>query len=317
MRPDGLPDDVRDLLTARSALDPALDVLSRVPADAGLLLVGSYAGGVAHSRSDVDFVVLLEDTDELDLRHPLRPRERRSTYSRDVLLDVGEIALHLEVVRDGAREALRGPARDMEASALGRDAAIPLLQLLEVRFLIRLRDGVVLGGASRVEEWRADLRVASLPDVLIAINLEAAGHHLENAYRRVVEEQDDLTGTILVRLAAEGIVEAALVACGVLTIDLKQAPRRAAALRADGVALPSVLLDLERVLVPEPARSGRPYLELVHGHLRDLYTFIVDHRDNVATVAPVDRLARRSDARLDWTFAGAGVATDAGVGGRG
>lgn len=299
MAADGLTEEVRDLLHARSAYAGACDVLELVPPGAGLLLVGSYAAGVAHSRSDLDFVLLLEDDEVFEPPAALVAAERRSTFSRDVLVDLGGIALHFEVVHASALTALRGPARDMEAAGRG---TIPLLQLLEVRFLIRLRDGAEVRGAERIRAWRDDLGVAALPDFLVAINLEAAAHHLENAFRRVVEEDDDLTGLILTRLAVEAIVEAALAACGVLTIDLKQVPRRAAALHAEGRAVPDVLLHLPDVLVPHPDLAGQPYLELVHGYLRDLYAFIVRHRQRAAATAPLHRLAERDDARLDWTF---------------
>lgn len=147
----------------------------------GVLLVGSVAEGYQTPSSDIDllFITYAE-------RDSLRSSEQMviwSGRSSETLTYADGIEINTEVIcRDDY--ALLADQLDQVggAAAMGSDLTkLPMLDKYALRFLHRLRTGIVLFGSDVAEEFRADFHVGSLPLYLSVRNLVLAREALEDA----------------------------------------------------------------------------------------------------------------------------------------
>jgi len=274
-----LPAPVRARLEAAriSAADlaPALGW----PDEDAVLLAGSTASELATAASDLDFLVLREADEPIELLAASRGLPagafQASSLIDRILTLVHGVEIDVWVVSAPRLARLAG----VLAASIGEDGTIhslPGLQYLEQKLLCRLHEAIVLQGAATVERWWERLRVAHLPVFLTASLLVEAWSYLEDAVsiaqpRPAGGLGSPLGGFLAARAAAERLVHAAFTAAGVIGWDLRYAELNRRRLQREGGVPPAVLADLEPLLFPAPPAgereaAAREYADLVLDH---------------------------------------------------
>jgi hypothetical protein len=156
-----------------------------------------------------------------------------------------------------------GRLRDLAALASGMamvgdprtpDLSLPVLDMLEIRLLARLRGGQVLHGADTVDLWRERLALSWLPAFHCATTYLAGVHF----HRKAVTAHRDgmpVDAAVLVRLTVEHLLIAALAADGRVLHEVKNLGRTVAAGLRTWSPPPRVLAEAADLLcgAPRPA----------------------------------------------------------------
>ena len=306
-----LPASVRLALERRNFPLELFETLLRLPPEVGVLLVGSHAEGIATAVSDLDVLVLLEGDEELPppgAGASLVPVAASSTVVERYLLLAHDLELDVEVVRDtriAGVETMTGEFALVAGGEVPATRGLPTLQTLELRVLSRLRTGIPLGGAERVESWRRRLHLDLLPHFVAAVAFVRALSYAEDAYSIDDTGEGDaarLSAAIAARGGAEAVVAAALATHGVVASwDLKAAPRHVARLRREGVELAPVLLELEELLFPAGGELGRRRIDSVYESAVRLFEHLRDKGSMPGVVAYL-RTYGRDRWQLDLSF---------------
>ncbi|NEN79551.1 hypothetical protein [Nocardioides zeae] len=147
----------------------------------GTLLVGSVAEGYQTASSDID-ILFVSYTSRVNLRsggHLVIS----SGQSSETLTYASGVEINTEVVCWEDYSSLADKL-DQVAGATARGGGLtklPMLDKYTLRYLHRLRTGLVLDGADVVDQFRADFHVGSLPLYLSVKNLVLAREALEDA----------------------------------------------------------------------------------------------------------------------------------------
>jgi len=219
-----LPPPARALLDRAGVTDAQLEPLLRWEGD-GLVLVGSAAEGFLTPESDLDFLVLREESEPLEdvlARRGLgEDAGQRSTLVDRLLALVGGVEIDVWILaRDRFAPLEETLARSVDAD--GRIRSLPGLQYLEQKALARLHGAVPLEGEEVLARWRAALRVDRLPALVAAQMLVDALSYLEDA-AALLALGEELGSSIATRAAGERLVQGALAAHGVVGWDLRYA----------------------------------------------------------------------------------------------
>jgi predicted nucleotidyltransferase len=242
-----LPPPARVLLERAGVTDAELEPLLRWDGD-GLVLVGSAAEGFLTPESDLDFLVLRDESEPLDdllARRGLEPEVgQRSTLVDRVLTLAGDVEIDVWLLaRDRFAPLEETLARSVDPD--GRIRSLPGLQYLEQKTLARLHGAVPLYGEEALARWRAALRVDRLPAITAAQMLVEALSYLEDAAALLGLGQE-LGSVIATRAAGERLVQGALAARCVVGWDL-----RYAGLHRERLADPGPVLErIEDLLFP-------------------------------------------------------------------
>lgn len=138
-----------------------------------------------------------------------------------------------------------------DASELG----LPAPDLMEIRFLARLRSGAVIEGADIAAAWRSRLHTDRLLSFYAACTFDVAQHYRRRA-DAAIADGDLLTAGLLAHTAAEHLAFCAVVPRGVVLHESKKLGAHIAALR--GLPVPRVLAELEDfVWEPRPTTRTR------------------------------------------------------------
>lgn len=153
----------------------------------GTLLVGSVAEGYQTASSDVDILFVSYAS-----RQDLQPSAQliiSSGQSSETLSYASGVEINTEVVCWEDYSSLADQLDQVAgATALGGGLKkLPMLDKYALRFLHRLRTGIVLDGGDVVDEFRADFHVGSLPLYLSVKNLVLAREALEDARSASIE----------------------------------------------------------------------------------------------------------------------------------
>ena len=260
---DRLPPPARALLERAGVTDERLEPLLRWEGD-GLALVGSAAEGFLTPESDLDFLVLREESEPLD--DVLARRElgevvaQRSTLVDRILALVEGVEIDVWILaRDRFASLEETLARSIDPE--GRISSLPGLQYLEQKALSRLHGAVPVYGDEALSRWRVALRVEWLPSIVAAQMLVEALSYLEDA-AALLRPGHDLGSVIASRAAGERLVQGALAAVGVVGWDLRYAGLHRDRLRADGAVVSSALDRLEDLLFPPHPLDASASLEL-------------------------------------------------------
>ncbi|MCP1845980.1 putative nucleotidyltransferase [Bradyrhizobium sp. USDA 4524] len=149
--------------------------------DVGILLVGSVAEGYATTSSDIDLLVLsYVSRDEVDLSDNLRIESGKSL---ETLVYLDGVEINVEVVlREDYDHVAKSLDKIAADAALGRGMTkMPMIDNYSLRFLHRLRTGIVVEGEAVIDEFRNDFRVQSLPLYLAIKRIILARESLEDA----------------------------------------------------------------------------------------------------------------------------------------
>jgi predicted nucleotidyltransferase len=242
-----LPPPARALLERAGVTDAELEPLLRWEGD-GLVLVGSAAEGFLTPESDLDFLVLRDESEPLDdllERRGLEPEVgQRSTLVDRVLALVGDVEIDVWLLaRDRFAPLEETLARSVDDD--GRIRSLPGLQYLEQKTLARLHGAVPVYGEEALVRWRTALRVEWLPAITAAQTLVETLSYLEDA-AALLGLGEELGSAIATRAAGERLVQGALAARGVVGWDL-----RYAGLHRERLADPGPVLErLEDLLFP-------------------------------------------------------------------
>jgi predicted nucleotidyltransferase len=245
---DRLPSPARALLERAGVTDEQLEPLLRWEGDA-LVLVGSAAEGFLTPESDLDFLVLREESEPLEdvlARRGLGEEVgQRSTLVDRILALVEGVEIDVWILaRDRFAPLEETLARSVEDD--GRIRSLPGLQYLEQKALSRLHGALPLYGDEALARWREALRIDRLPAIVAAQTLVDALSYLEDA-AALLGVGEELGSAIATRAAGERLVQGALAARGVVGWDLRYAGLHRERL---GAPLPSALDRLEDLLFP-------------------------------------------------------------------
>jgi predicted nucleotidyltransferase len=242
-----LPAPARALLDRAGVTDAELEPLLRWDGD-GLVLVGSAAEGFLTPESDLDFLVLREESEPLDeilARRGLGEEVgQRSTLVDRILALVEGVEIDVWILaRDRFAPLEETLARSVEPD--GRIRSLPGLQYLEQKALARLHGALPVYGDEVFARWRAALRVDGLPAIVAAQMLVDALSYLEDA-AALLGQGEELGSAIASRAAGERLVHGALAVQGVVGWDL-----RYAGLHRERLLDPGAVLErLEDLLFP-------------------------------------------------------------------
>jgi predicted nucleotidyltransferase len=242
-----LPPPAQALLERAGVTDAQLEPLLRWEGD-GLVLVGSAAEGFLTPESDLDFLVLRDESEPLDeilARRGLgEDAGQRSTLVDRILALVEDVEIDVWILaRDRFAPLEETLARSVEDD--GRIRSLPGLQYLEQKALSRLHGALPVYGEEALARWREALRIDRLPSIVAAQMLVEALSYLEDA-AALLGVGEELGSAIATRAAAERLVQGALAAHGVVGWDLRYAGLQRERLPAPG----PVLERLEDVLFP-------------------------------------------------------------------
>jgi Nucleotidyltransferase domain len=242
-----LPAPARALLDRAGVTDAELEPLLRWDGD-GLVLVGSVAEGFLTPESDLDFIVLREESEPLDeilARRGLGEEVgQRSTLVDRILAFVEGVEIDVWILsRDRFAPLEETLARSVEPD--GRIRSLPGLQYLEQKALARLHGALPVYGDEVFARWREALRVDGLPAIVAAQMLVDALSYLEDA-AALLRQGEELGSAIASRAASERLVQGSLAAHGVVGWDLRYAGLHRERLREPG----AVLERLEDLLFP-------------------------------------------------------------------
>ncbi|MFE9660196.1 hypothetical protein [Streptomyces sp. NPDC005955] len=202
------------------------------PEESSVLLVGSTAEGVAMRGSNVNVLVLDAPDDwtpdHEDTRSVLRPM----SLVRNHIIP-GNPVINMDVLRPR-------PLHDLATLASGMsrvqdpatpDLELPVLDVLEIRFLARLRGGKVLHGPETTELWRERTGVRWLPAFHCATTYLTAVH-FRNKAMSAHADRLPLDALVLFRLAVEHLLLSALAAEGRVLHEVKNLGRHIGAVLA-------------------------------------------------------------------------------------
>lgn len=206
-------DDVRGFLT-----DAGFDierVVRNILGDTrgvGALLVGSVAEGYQTASSDVDILlVTYADREDVDVSSRLLIE---SGSSLELLSYASGIEVNTEIVCRDDHDALADRLDRLAGSvALGQSLSkMPMIDNYSLRFLHRLRTGVILFGDDVVDQFRSDFHVHALPLYLSIKYLVLARESLEDAQAASAETpglveficRDVIEHLVLATAASEG-----------------------------------------------------------------------------------------------------------------
>ena len=280
-----LPDPVAERLAAHrldaERLAPVLDW----PADAAVLLAGSFAESMQTSASDLDFLVLREDGP--GVRHLGTERGlagvdiQTSTLVDRILAPIGGVEFDVLLLTRVRMAELAGALRT-SVDADGTIRSLPVLRYLEDKLLCRLYDGVVLQNDAVVADWRRDLRLDHFPALLTAGLISDTLSLLEDAVTMPLPRSKGgldtpFGGMIAARSAAERLVRAAVTATGTVGWDLRYATLYRDRLAATDAEVPAALAAVEELLFPaRPGADGSTradldtYIRVIAAHVRPL-----------------------------------------------
>jgi len=254
-----LPPPARALLERTRVTNEQLEPFLRWEDDA-LVLVGSAAEGFLTPESDLDFLVLREESEPLEdvlARRGLgEDVGQRSTLVDRILALVGDVEIDVWILaRDRFAPLEETLARSIDSD--GRIISLPGLQYLEQKALSRLHGAVPLYGEEALARWRAALRIEWLPSIVAAQALVDALSYLEDA-AALLGLGEELGSAIATRAAGERLVQGALAARGVVGWDLRYAGLHRERLRAP---LPAALDHLEDLLFPPRPLDAAAFLD--------------------------------------------------------
>ncbi|MBX6381657.1 MAG: hypothetical protein IRZ07_01590 [Microbispora sp.] len=178
----------------------------------GALLVGSVAEGYQTASSDIDILFLTySGREEVDTSSRLLIE---SGSSLELLTYADGVEVNTEIICREDYESLADLLDQMAGTVAmgGQLKKLPMIDNYSLRFLHRLRTGVVLYGEDVIEEFRADFHVRALPLYLSIKYLILARESLEDARTSSPETyglveficRDVLEHCLLALAAAEG-----------------------------------------------------------------------------------------------------------------
>jgi hypothetical protein len=302
---DRLPVTARAALDA-SGIDPGeLENAFNLPPDAGLLLVGSHADGRATEKSDLDFLVLLEDDEELpgvDVGDTIS-----FSYGfldrKLVLLGTQEFDLELMHWRHLPRfgESLQDLTR-LSAQSESTSASFPVFLLEEIRALNRLRTGVPIRGMPRVERWRAGLNLENLSLYRALSCFLNAMSWIEDAVNLQRAGATDFGPAVAARVGAEELLLGTLAYHGRVLVDLRFAAHYSDVWKKSGDPIPGALDDMQGLLFPQ-SDSLADYPNRIYELAVELFHFY-DHDGRQPGLVPGIRWFGRNRWHLDLSFLG-------------
>ncbi|MFD0889829.1 hypothetical protein ACFQ08_35260, partial [Streptosporangium algeriense] len=218
------------------------------PDGGGVVLAGSTAEGVAMRGSNVNVLLV-------DAPYGWAPPGDGTPYVvRPMSLCLNHIyssdpVISLEVLRprqlDGLAELAAGMSRIEDPGT--PDLELPVLDVLEIRLLSRLRGGLVLHGEEVVERWRKRMELGWLPAFHCATTYLTALHF----HRKAATAQADglpLDASVQLRLAVEHLLVSALAADGRVLHEVKNLGRHLTADLSAGVERPRLLAEADGLL---------------------------------------------------------------------
>lgn len=240
-------------------LTDSLNRRFRWPDGAGVLLTGSHAEGTALRDANLNIMVVgapagwvPSDGGDPVFRPMSIARNHLFDSDPEVCIDVirsERIPDLIEITRDMAR--IEDPSTP--------DLSLPLLDVLEVRALARLRSGRVLHGAAAVERWRGLLHVSELPAFYCTVTYLACEHFLGRA-GTAHEAGFAVDESVLTRIALEDLLVSALAAEGRVLYSVKNLGRSIAASLRGASAPPRVLTEAGALLGGGATGSASPAL---------------------------------------------------------
>jgi len=234
------------------------------PAAAGVLLAGSFAEGVAMRGSNVNVIVVdaprgwaptvdgHPPTPRQAPQHPVVQRPvvlRPMTLADNHIVDLDPTIVSIDVLRPDRLHDLAALASGMAMVADPRtpDLSLPVLDVLEIRLLARLRSGRVLYGADTVDRWRERLALYWLPAFHCATTY-LAGVHFHGKAVTAHRDGMPVDAAVLLRLAVEHLLIAALAADGRVLHEVKNLGRTVAASLSTWAPPPRVLAEAATLL---------------------------------------------------------------------
>ncbi|MER7208946.1 hypothetical protein [Streptosporangium sp. NPDC000239] len=216
------------------------------PDGCGVVLAGSTAEGVAMRGSNVNVLVV-------DAPYGWAPPgDGTPCVVRPMSLCLNHIyscdpVISLEVLRplDGLAELAAGMSRVGDPGT--PDLELPVLDVLEIRLLSRLRGGLVLHGDETVERWRKRMELGWLPAFHCATTYLTALHF----HRKAATAQADglpLDASVQLRLAVEHLLVSALAADDRVLHEVKNLGRHLTADLSAAVDRPRLLVEAGALL---------------------------------------------------------------------
>ena len=197
--------------TAEQLVGAGVDIANLIssvvgePDRCGCLLVGSMADGNANEASDLDLLLLVPDGVEVTAPSE-RVRIESGLLSEQLFYQNG-IEINIDIAQ---RSRVAPVSRSMLtlAPALYDPRSlksIPLLAEVDLRFLLRLRNGIPLSGPALIETWRDEFLVDVLPTYLTIRHFVLIDEFSEDA-----RSHPPSTAGFVSRIAAEHVLFAAL-----------------------------------------------------------------------------------------------------------
>lgn len=199
----GRDDVLRFLDDAGYSLTGTAEELVGSAGDAGILVVGSVAEGYQTAASDLDILFLTYgDPDDA----PPAGVRIEAGASSEILTYTGGVEVNSEVIFHRNYAQLATTMQEMMgALATGQELQrLPMFDMYTLRFLHRLRTGIVLSGDDVITRFREDFQVDALPLYLSVLNVVTARERLEDARTSSTE----VVG--LVEFACAEIIEACI-----------------------------------------------------------------------------------------------------------
>lgn len=238
-----------------------------------LLAVGSHVSGVADGDSDTDFLAVYGEGTEVPGSVPLPGAiSLASSLSANWIGELAGCEVNVEAISE-ARLLELGALLAPRLSA----TSSPMLQMLDVRLLDRIRTGIALpiGDRPPDAEYLAALRrrlhVDRLPLLLIVAYLGSAASYLAKAQRRLEDRHT-------VHLALEAVAENAsfitLCLYGIAPYAMKKAPRLLSQVEREHPDTPFTVADLDELWFgPDDAArlaAGRRALDRIRARIDEL-----------------------------------------------
>lgn len=266
------------MTSARHILGTVQAILDAAGTDEprAVLLVGSRADGVAAADANVNVLVLHPaPPSAVVLSRPApapRAVRRPITLFTNIVVP-GTPELSIEIVDLPGLERVEQMMSGICAldNPMASELELPAPDVMEIRFLARLRSGRVIQGADVADEWRGRLHTDRLPS-LYAVCTFLVARHYGNRAARAAREEDRLTAGLLSHTAAEHLAYAAAALHGVVLHEPKKLGQHISVLVAAAAPLPRVLTELERFMYAEGVAVRIELLAEWSGDLLDRLT---------------------------------------------
>ncbi|SRR6266545_713315 len=301
---DRLPATAQAALDA-SGIDPGeLENAFNLPPDAGLLLVGSHSDGRATEKSDLDFLVLLEEDEELPGVDVGDTISFSYGFLERKLVLLGTQEFDLEVMHWRHLHKLGQSLQDLSrlSSQSETSASFPVFPLEEIRALNRLRTGVPLRGMPRVERWRADLNLENLSLYRALSCFLNAMSWIEDAVNLQRAGAADFGPAVAARVGAEELLLGTLAYHGHVLVDLRFAAHYSEVWKTSGDPIPNALDDMQGLLFPQ-SDSLTGYPNRIYKLAVELFHFYDQDRRQPGLVTGI-RWFGRNRWHLDLSFLG-------------